>query len=102
MKYRTAGFFSLALLTIAAFVMGLAQDFQSSGFLSDYSRLQRNLPGQMIYSYLASDAPDRMANYSAVMIDQPEIFVSPDSQYKGMKPDDMKQLADSFRNAMVQ
>ncbi len=102
MKYRTAGFFSLAFLTIAAFVMGLAQDFQSSGFLSDYSNLQRNSPGQMIYSYLASDAPDRMANYSAVMIDQPEIFVSPDSQYKGMKPDDMKQLADAFRNSMVQ
>jgi hypothetical protein len=56
----------------------------------------------MDYSYLAPDAPDRMANYSAVMIDQPEIFVSPDSQYKGMKPDDMKQLADAFRNAVAQ
>ena len=101
MKYRTAGFFSLAFLTSAAFVSALAQDFQSSGFLSDYSRLQRNFPGQMIYSYLASEAPDRMANYSALLIDQPEIFVSPDSEYKGMKPDDMKQLADAFRFAMV-
>ena len=61
MKYRIAGIFFLAFLTIPAFVTALAQDFQSSGFLSDYSRLQRNLPGQMIYSYLASDAPDRMA-----------------------------------------
>ncbi len=102
MKYRTAGFFSLAFLTSAAFVTALAQDFRSSGFLSDYSRLQRNIPGQMIYSYLASHAPDRMANYSALLIDQPEIFVSQDSQYKGMKPDDMKQLADAYRNAMVQ
>ncbi len=56
----------------------------------------------MDYSYLVPDAQDRTANYSAVMIDQPEIFVSPDSQYKGMKPDDMKQLADAFRNSMVQ
>ncbi len=102
MKYRTAGLLSLAFLTIAAFVTALAQDIQSSDFLSDYSKLQRNFPGQMAYSYLAPDAPDRMANYSAVLIDQPEIFVSPDSEYKGMKPDDMKQLADAFRNAMVQ
>jgi len=102
MKYRTAGFFSLAFLTIAVFVTALAQDIRSTGFLSDYSNLQRNFPGQMDYSYLAPDAPDRMANYSAVLVDQPEIFVSPDSEYKGMKPDDMKQLADTFRNAMVQ
>ncbi len=102
MKYRTAGFFSLAFLTIAVFVTALAQDIRSTGFLSDYSNLQRNFPGQMDYSYLAPDAPDRMANYSAVLVDQPEIFISPDSEYKGMKPDDMKQLADTFRNAMVQ
>ena len=37
-----------------------------------------------------------MANYSAVMIDQPEIFIAPKSKYKGMKPDDMKQLADDL------
>ena len=102
MKYRTARFFSLAFLTIPVFVTALAQDIQSTGFLSDYSNLQRNVPGQMDYSYLAPDAPDRMANYSAVLVDQPEIFISPDSEYKGMKPDDMKQLADTFRNAMVQ
>ena len=51
MKYGTAGFFSLAFLTIAVFVTALAQDIQSTGFLSDYSNLQRNVPGQMDYSY---------------------------------------------------
>jgi len=102
MKHRTAELFSVAFLAIAAFVTALAQDIQSSDFLSDYSKLQRNFAEQMVYSYLAPDAPDRMANYSALLIDQPEIFVSPDSEYKGMKPDDMKQLADAFRYAMVQ
>jgi len=100
-KYRTAGFFSLAFLTITALATAPARDIQSSGFLTDYSKLQRNDPGQTAYSYLAPDAPDRMSHYSAVLIDQPEIFISPDSKYKGMKPDDMKQLADAFRNAMV-
>ena len=55
----------------------------------------------MDYTYLAEGAPGKMANYSAVMIDQPEIFIAPNSKYKGMKPDDMKQLADAFRSAMA-
>ena len=104
MKYRNAGVFSLAFfLTMTVSGSALAQDIQSSDFLSDYSRLTRSADEQrMDYSYLVEDAPDRLANFSAVMIDQPEIFVSPDSKYKGMKPDDMKQLADAFRNAMAQ
>ncbi len=104
MKYSKAVLFPLAFfLSITASGSALAQDIQSSDFLSDYSQLTRSTDEQrMDYSYLVPDAPDRIANYSAVMIDQPEIFVSPDSQYKGMKPDDMKQLADAFRNSMVQ
>lgn len=104
MKYVKTKVFPVAVsLTIFVSGSALAQDIQSSDFLSDYSQLTRSADEQrMDYSYLVPDAPDRIANYSAVMIDQPEIFVSPDSQYKGMKPDDMKQLADAFRNSMVQ
>ena len=102
MKYRKAGAYSLAfLLTITAFGFALAQDFQSSDFLSDYSQLKKSSDAYMDYTYLAEGAPDKMAKYSAVMIDQPEIFVAPNSKYKGMKPDDMKQLADAFRGAMA-
>jgi hypothetical protein len=54
----------------------------------------------MDYKYLVS-GPNKIAKYSAIMIDQPEIFISPDSKYKGMKPDDMKELADLFRGAMA-
>jgi hypothetical protein len=104
MEYRKAGVFSLTFfLTMAASGSALAQDIQSSDFLSDYSNLTRSADEQrMDYSYLIPDAPDRIANFSAVMIDQPEIFVSPSSPYKGMKPNDMKQLADAFRNAIAQ
>jgi len=104
MKHRKAGVVFLAsCLAITAIGSALAQDIQSSDFLSDYSQLTRLADEQrMGYSYLVPDAPDRITNYSAVMIDQPEIFVAPDSQYKGMKPDDMKQLADAFRNSIVQ
>jgi hypothetical protein len=103
MKHRKAGAYSLAFfLTMTAFGSALAQDLQSSDFLSDYSQLKQSSDAYMDYTYLAEGAPGKMANYSAVMIDQPEIFVAANSKYKGMKPDDMKALADAFRAAMAQ
>jgi len=102
MKYRKVGAYSLAFfLTTTAFGSALAQDFASSDFLSDYSQLKQSSDKYMDYTYLAEGAPGKMANYSAVMIDQPEIFVAANSKYKGMKPDEMKQLADAFRTAMA-
>ena len=49
------------------------------------------------YVYTAPGHREKVVNTTAFMIEQPEIFVSPDSKYKGMKPDDMKMLADSLR-----
>ncbi len=103
MKHRNAGAMSLAFfLTIAAFGSALAQDLQSSGFLSDYSQLKKTSDKFMGHSYLVQGAEDTMTNYTAVIIDQPEIFIAPNSKYKGMKPDDMKALADAFRTSMSQ
>ena len=103
MTHRKAAACSLAFLLTTTAFCAYAQDIQNSGFLSDYSQLTRSTDQQrMDYSYLVPDAQDRTANFSAVMIDQPEIFVAASSQYKGMKPNDMKQLADAFRNAIVQ
>ena len=103
MKYRKTGAYSLAFfLTITAFGSALAEDFGSSDFLSDYSHLKQSSDKYMDYTYLVKGAPAKIAKYTAVMIDQPEIFVAPNSRYKGMKPDDMKQLADAFRAAMAQ
>ncbi len=101
MTYRKAGATSMAFfLTITVFGTALAQDLQSSGFLSDYSQLKKTSDKFMGHSYLVQGAEDKMANYTAVIIDQPEIFIAPNSKYKGMKPDDMKALADAFRTSM--
>jgi len=102
MKHRKAGVYTLVLLfMIAAAGPVLAKDVQQSDFLSDYSKLKKSSDKHMDYTYLAPVAPTKMAKYSAVMIDQPEIFVAPDSKYKGMKPDDMKELGDLFRATMA-
>jgi hypothetical protein len=44
----------------------------------------------------------RLAKLDSVMIDQPEIFVSPDSKYKGLKPDDAKALADAIQERRLE
>lgn len=91
-------------LTIAialGFLMTAGQPAWSqsgSGFLSDYSKLKAasdNMLADQVY--VAPGALESLSKYSAVMVDQPEIFISPDSKYKGAKPDIIKQLADLMR-----
>lgn len=72
-------------VAISTFGAAFAQDIQYSDFLTDYSHLKKSTDAYMDYTYLAPGAENRMANYSAVMIDQPEIFIAPNSKYKGMK-----------------
>jgi len=84
-------------LTIGAFsIPGLAQE-QVSGFLDDYEQLEPAEDVWINYIYLAPGFREQVSGTTAFMIEQPEIFVAPDSKYKGMKPDDMKMLADSLR-----
>lgn len=73
-----------------------AQD-QASGFMSDYSQLEKVTDGTADYRYLAPNAVERMAQYDAIMIDQPEIFIAEDSPYRGIKPKHLDALAESLR-----
>ncbi len=52
--------------------------------------------------YRAPGAIDRLAKYNKLMIDQPEIWRDPDSDYGGMKPDDAKAIADMIRENMTE
>jgi hypothetical protein len=72
-------------------------------FLTNYDLLQPRAgkagkPGDL--AYIAPNALKRLAAYKAVMVDQPEILFSPDSDVKGMKPDDQKALAEAMRDAL--
>ena len=95
----------LLSLIVAMPQQGLAQndsDQESEGaFLRDYSKLQPAPDNPFEEIYISPDAQKRASQYTAVMIDQPEIFVHPDSKYQGMKPDDMKAIADSLREAVA-
>ena len=71
-----------------------------SGFLDDYSRLEATDAVGLNYFYAQPGYDEIVRETRSVVIPQPEIFLAPDSKYKGMKPDDMKELADLLRSGM--
>jgi hypothetical protein len=88
------------LLSVGAVPQSISAQADEQAFLSDYSRLQASPDNPFDEIYVAPDALKRSTQYTAVMIDQPEFFIHPDSKYKGMKPDDMKVIADALREAV--
>lgn len=95
---------TLAFATLMALVLepmiGQAQSSEQA-FLTDYSKLKASPDNPFDEMYLAPDALKRAGQYTAVMIDQPELFMHPDSKYKGVKPDDMKVIADALREKVT-
>jgi len=52
--------------------------------------------------YAPAGWTDRLAKYNKLMIDQPEIWIDADSKYKGVKPDNVKAIADLIRDTLIQ
>jgi len=93
-----------AMLSVAAMLAcGLANvaaavDYTQT-FLSNYSKLVATpLPnGATDLLYTVPGASERAAKYTAVMIDQPEILISPKSDYQGAKPADLEAISEQVR-----
>ena len=85
-----------ALIAGAAF----AQQLTESGFMDDYSILMPVDDGSQDFRYLADGALDRVAKFTAVMIDEPEIFISAESPYKGAKPKHLDALGEAIRSGL--
>lgn len=90
------------LIAVVA-LFGAASAFgQDNDFLTDYSLLEP-YDGDLVTSrYLIPDIMQRLADYDAVLVDQPEIFIATDSKYKGAKGDQLKALADVARLAAIE
>jgi hypothetical protein len=92
-----------ALLFVLALLAGQAAAQQSSGFLSDYSKLApaADNPDTSLWtdtSLWVSEDFD-FKSYRKVLLDPVEVFVSPTSEYKGASPDVLKGMADRFTNS---
>jgi hypothetical protein len=93
---------ALLLAAVLPATLAQARDYEK-GFLTNYDLLKPRTgragqPGDL--AYIAPGAMKRLSAYNAVMVDQPEIYFSPDSEIKGMKPDDLNALAENMRDAL--
>lgn len=91
------------LLIKAAFVAAILPGLttaEESGFLEDYSILGAAGEYGAAKMYVSDTTIERMADYNKIMIDQPMIFLDPDSKSKGMKPETMVTIAETLRSAV--
>ena len=101
MKMRiSASMLGLMLALLIGPMAAQAQDDEGA-FLSDYSGLKPSPDNPFDELYIAPGALARASQYTAIMVDQPELFIHPDSKYQGIKPDDMKLIADGLREAIT-
>ncbi|MFB0935565.1 MAG: DUF3313 domain-containing protein [Propionivibrio sp.] len=72
----------------------------NSGFLSDYSKLRPVEGKEGIQRYL--DRSTDLKPYAKIFIDPVQVFLSNDPEaYKGVQPDVLKRIADSFSTAFA-
>jgi hypothetical protein len=91
----------LAGLAITSVAKSAAFD---QSFLSEPSRLQQRTTGGMTdYVYAVPDFQARFSKFpNGFFVDQPEVLVSPDSEYKGGKPEDIAAVSTVMRDALVE
>jgi hypothetical protein len=89
----------IKILFVAALLPSFATA-EESGFLEDYSILGKAGEYGAARMYVSETAIQRMVDYDKIMIDQPWIYVDPDSKSKGMKPDTMTTIAETLRTSM--
>lgn len=100
---RTFKTIAVTIISISILLSGiaLAKKYKvvQSGFLEDYPAFKADADrkGAMVYRKAGVD----LKKYTKIMIDPVEIWISPKSKYKGIKPDDLKVIADTFRHAVV-
>jgi Protein of unknown function (DUF3313) len=87
-----------AVLAVCVLTLAGGAAFAESGFLADYSQLKPVTgPAGTDLVYVAPDGFTRIASYKSVLIDWPEVHFSADSEYRGMKPQDITEIATIMR-----
>jgi hypothetical protein len=93
----------VVLISVSLLLTGIvwAKKFKvvPSGFLENSPAFEADSDreGAMIYRKAGVD----LKKYTKIMIAPIEIWISPKTKYKGIKPDDLKVLADTFRQAVI-
>jgi hypothetical protein len=98
------GALQIALAMVIGLAMtapaGFAADVKYSGFLGDnYKNMQPGSKGGAKEVWLKPGV--MFGNYNKFMVDSVIFFLAEDSAYKGIDPNEMKDLSDGFNNAIV-
>ena len=91
--------FIFLLFILFLFPTVISAQTNYSGFIEDYSGLQPDpdRPGAMRYIKQGVS----LAKYNKIAFTPIEIWYDPDSEYKGISPDNLKLIADSMRNLVI-
>ena len=101
MKLNWVSIVLAAVLVIFSFHPAMAQtEFVPSGFLDDYDILKPNAEVKGDYNYRKEGVS--ISKYPNVIIEPIEIWLDPESTYKGISPDMLKEMTEEFRNIMIQ
>ena len=92
----------IAALMASCVLVAPSLQAENVDFLSDYSKLTDGAGTGFTKVYIAPGAFDATGRLTSVMVDQPQIFVDPDSKYKGIKPADAAAVAEALRGALIQ
>jgi hypothetical protein len=101
--HRYIGFAACFVLASSGLVAAHAEPASAiKTFLTDYSKLQP-FPGKdgKDLLYIAPNVEQRAKAYTHVMVDEPEVFISPESPYQGAKPQDIAAISGLVRDATV-
>jgi len=73
------------------------QDYDKT-FLADYSNLvAKSVADGTDLTYIPPGVFDRIEKYDSLLVDQPEVLISPKSDYKGAKPADLTAISELLR-----
>lgn len=101
MKLNWISIFLAAVLVIFSLSPAMAQtEIVPSGFLDDYAILIPNAEVKGDYNFKKEGVT--ISKYPDVLIEPIEIWLDPESTYKGVSPDMLKEMTEEFRNIMIQ
>ena len=74
-------------------------DYQTKGFLSDYSKLE--LRADTEDTFFFQDPNTDISQYKKLMVERIKVWFKEDAEYKGIDPAEIKELTDYFHKAIV-
>jgi hypothetical protein len=96
MKSRMLILFFVAALCIS--FAAHAAEMKKSGFLGDYTGFTPGPSGGAHWVYLKKDL--EFGKYKKLMVDRVTFYLKEDAKEKGVQPDDIRELAEAFDNAV--